>query len=509
MYSAAHVEAQRLADERRAVELEARILAALGKRAQDPKYAHDPAGWCRDVLSLDPWSRQCEIAEATDAHQIVMVPSGQKTGKSTIAMAIALWWVCTRKRGLVVCTSGNGQQVRSILWREMTKLVNGSRLDRALGATLNTLPSNGFNLPDGRQILGFTADEKEKMAGYSGDELLFIVDESSGIADDIWEAIRGNLMGGAHALCISNPTRTTGWFYERCTTMKDRQPVIRIDSRETPNYINDNSEFPGLATRAAVAELEQETGGEGNVVFDVRVRGLFPAQAANSVVSAAAVEIAIGRWAQARPDWTYPIVVGVDVARFGDDDSVLQAVVGPYAFHPVVFHGLDTREVAGEARKYALGLAAQREAEMIAEGTRFDVESPYVHVDVNGVGAGVVDNIDRAGLNVRGIGASERATRDDKFINRRAELWLDIPEWLKVGAMPPCPRRDVELLAPTYSFGERNRLKVESKDDIKKKIKRSPDHADALALAVTRVVSSGGDVTRSAGRPAAARGGWL
>lgn len=505
--SAAQVEAMREADEARIVELQRELLEKLGRRAQNPRYLHEPVKWCHDVLGLDLWSRQEEICEATDENQIVMVPSGQKTGKSTVAMVIALWWVCTRKRAMVIATSGNNQQVRSILWRELTRLVNGVQLDKALGATLHVAPSSGFVFPDGRQILGFTAEDKEKMAGYSGDNLLFVVDESSGILDEIWEAIRGNLIGGGHALCLSNPTKTTGWFFERCTAMKDRQPVIRIDSRENPNYTSGEKQIPGLATREAVKELEEESGGDGNIVFDVRVKGLFPKQGSNAVISAAAVEVAIERHASAKVDWTKPIVIGVDVARFGDDDSVIQPVVGFYAFEPITFHGLDTKAMAGESRKVALQLAAMRDQARMA-GEPVSDEKPHINVDVNGVGAGVVDNIDPAGVQVHGISGSERAIRDDKFVNRRSEIWFSIDEWLKLGGtMPKCARRDVELLAPVYRFGSLNRQQVESKDDIKAKIKRSPDHADALGLAVTRVPDLSGPAYVPAGRVPLARGG--
>lgn len=259
-----------------------------------------PVEWFRRVLGLEVWSRQQEIAELVDSNEIVSVTSGQKTGKSKVAMAIALRWVCTHPRGFVILTSGNSLQVRSILWRELTSLVRGSGLDKAIGATLNDMPSNGFVLPDGRQILGFTAADKERMAGYSGDELLFVVDESSGIDEDIWQAIRGNLIGGGRALCMSNPTRTTGWFYERCTTLKDRSPVVRIDSRENPNYVEGRKVIPGLATREAVQSLETETGGEGSPIFAVRVEGKFPKQAANAVISAYDVETAVSRYAEAR-----------------------------------------------------------------------------------------------------------------------------------------------------------------------------------------------------------------
>jgi len=445
------------------------------------QYVHDPMGFARRELGMVLWSRQEELLKSIDEHEITVCSSGQKTGKSAAVGGVAaLWWVITRPRGKVLMTSGNADQVKAILWDELTRACNRSQILERIGGHLNTDPRNGLYLPDGRFIIGVTARDAERIAGHSGDEALFIVDESSGFDDALWKAIRGNLLGGAHAVATGNPTRTSGWFFDYFTTKKGEANCLRISSRETPNYIEGRKVIPGLAERHAVDKLIREYG-EGSAEVQIRVDGMHATSGTNAVVGMGALERAVSTWSHSL--WasaTGALALGVDVARFGDDDSVIQPVRGLVAGPSVVRHGFDTVEVTN-----AVLQVVRTERRWMGNAQ----ERPVVVVDVSGLGAGVYDQLCRyAGeVDARAADSAANANEADKHHRLRDELWWNVRTWLaEGGSLPPDDLRDQELLAPTYSFDGQGRTVVESKDDIKRRLKRSPDRADALCLAISR-----------------------
>ena len=443
------------------------------------RYIHDPVGFARNELGVTLWSRQEEILRSVDANEITCIASGHKTGKSMVEGGVmALWWVITRPRGKVLMTSGNADQVKAILWDELTRCCARSGILERVGGQLNRDPGNGMHLADGRFIVGLTAKDGPRIAGHSGDEMLVIVDEANGFADELWRAIRGNLLGGAHACASGNPTRTSGWFFEYFTTKKSEANSIRVSSRETPNYREGRKVIPGLAERHAVDKIIREYG-EGSAEVQIRVDGMHATENSSSVIGVGPLEAAVKRhsstsWRDAKGR----LALGVDVARFGDDDSVIQPVRGTVGAPSVVRHGFDTVAIANEA--HAIAMAERR-----LEGATW--EKPIIIVDVSGLGAGVADQLRRKpDIELLEADSSANANQRDKHHRLRDEMWWTTREWLREATLPPDAKRDEELLAPTYGFDGEGRTLVESKDTIKKRLKRSPDRADALCLAVSR-----------------------
>jgi hypothetical protein len=437
-------------------------------------YAADPAGFFRDVLGFTAWAKQLEIAHAVATHRRVAVRSGHKVGKSTIAAAVALWWVCTRPRGRVIMTSSVARQVRSILWRELRNLCRNAR--RPVGATPALDPNTGLRFEDGREVLGFTTDDAESMAGFSGDQILFIVDEASGFPQEIYEAVQGNTAGGGAILAIGNPTRDSGFFFDAFRYGRGGWHLIHISSLESPNVVEGRMVIPGLAGLEWVEEMRAEYG-EASPIYAVRVKGDFAERSNDSVIGLALVEAARTAW-DGTSSRIGPLEIGVDVARFGDDDSVIQPRRGNHAYRPTVVHGFDTVQVAGRVAEVAMSLSGSA-----AEG------KPIIRVDVIGYGAGVVDVLRRDGrFHVVAVNVGESARDKEKFTSLRDEVWWAARKWLEGGGtLPPEPRLEADLLAPRYSYDARGRVKVEGKPEIKKRLGRSPDRADALCLAVCGV----------------------
>ncbi|MCC6649092.1 MAG: hypothetical protein IT374_26425 [Polyangiaceae bacterium] len=452
------------------------------------RYRNDPVGYFRDVLRIEPWSRQRDLLTAVAQHPRNAVRSGHKVSKSNSCAGIAYWWADTRSRGGVVLTAPTGRQVEEILWREVRAMYARCPPD-TFDAAPAKLPSTGLRFPDGRFIIGFATDEAERLQGFSGDELLFIVDEASGVDEAIFEAIEGNRAGGARVLLTGNPTQTSGTFFDAFGARAEFWNRVHISSEESPNVTGEAS-VPGLATAEWIAEKRAEWG-EDSPLYQVRVRGNFPEQSENAIIGLGLVQAATARHATT-PD-EGPLSIGVDPARFGDDETGIAPVRGKRAHAIRTLRSMDTVDVAGQVLATCSELAR-------------DGETIRVQVDEIGIGAGVLDTLRRrdsvklakgggtARLVAVGVNAAESAPTSDLYHRMRDQVWFATRDWLRDGgAIPDDGRLHGELVAPLYAFDTSGRYVVEPKAKTKARLGRSPDRADALGLAVFRapVVTSG------------------
>lgn len=455
-------------------QVRARLSAKEGGPAGDfAAYVDDPVGFAVHVLGIEPWSRQREILRSVVEHDQVAVRSGHKVSKSLSAAILALWFASTRAGGRVILTAPTSRQVRGVLWREIRALHRRAIIP--LGGIVNELPENGIIWPDGRSIEGFSTDESERFAGISGVNLFFIVDEASGVGEPIFEAISGCRAGGGLLLVISNASRTSGTLYEAFNGKADFWHKIHISSLESPNVTGERW-IPGLATKKWCDEKREEYG-EGSPFYQVRVLGDFPTQAENAVIGLGLVEAATARWSPGLCQGESfrdagRLELGVDPARFGSDTAAVVARRGYVAMEPVCFRGLDTVALAGKVLE-------------VARGLRRTSEIPLIRVDSIGIGAGVVDHLaQHDDVEVIAVNVAESATTG-QHARLRDEVWFRTRDWLRDGGcIPPDQKLVGELVAPTYSFDVSGKLKVEAKDETKKRLKRSPDRADALCLAV-------------------------
>jgi hypothetical protein len=340
-------------------------------------------------------------------------------------------------------------------------------------------PGTGIQWDDGRYIVGFSTDEPENMGGFSGPEMLFLVDEASGVSEEIFEAIEGNLAGGAKdgkgavakLVLAGNPTRTSGAFYDAFHDDMGIWDCHHISSEDSPNVLADRVVIPGLATQHYVEERRM-TWGEGSPLYQIRVRGEFPAQGSDSVIALSDVCAAVERWSDTSGEGR--LHVGVDVARFGVDQSCVVARRGKRVLQVRCCSGFDEIEVAGMTMSVIM--------QHYSKGERH----PQVKVDVTGVGGGVATILKRdERIEVVEIVAAAKALDEDLYPNVRSELWFAISDWLADGgALPDDPKLQRDLIAPAYSFDARGRRVVEKKEKMKQRLGRSPDRADALALAI-------------------------
>ena len=440
---------------------------------------NDPVLFAKDVFNVELWDKQAEVARAIAFSEFgrVAVRSGHKVGKSLLDMIVAAQFVLTKPEARVILTAPTGRQVRSILWRELSLLHTRARWP--LGGKLSMQPDIGWQFPDGREVVGFATDEPERMAGISGQNVLFIVDEASGVPEAIFEAIEGNRAGGAKILLTSNPTKTAGTFFDAFNEKRSLWDTFHISSADTPNALTGQRLIPGLATREWCEEKKEEWG-EDSPLYAVRVEGDFPREGFNTVIPIHLLELALQGWEDAVPDRDDEPRIGVDVARFGDDETCIFPVRGLRAFEPDIFTNLRTEQVVGHVLHRAEQMRVNHH------------ETVKVMVDVIGVGAGVADMLrGKTGIETIEVNSSERAFDENKYYNVRSEMWFVMKDWMRRGGKLPrgIAKLESELVAPQFDYDAHNRYRVEGKKDIKKRLKRSPDRADGLALAVYDAVS--------------------
>ncbi len=456
-----------------------------------PEYRDEPVRFAIEVLGLYLCRAQRRILEAIARGRRVVIRSGQKTGKSTSFVAAALWWACTRGRGRVLLTAPGHRQVKKVLWKELRRIVydrknlrsDGLRVVDVLGVEPALDPDTGMQWPDGREIVGFAADSPGATQGFSGPEMLIIIDEGSDVDDDIFQAHEGNTAGGGRILAASNPLHNIGWFYEAFHAHREFWELLHLSSEDTPNVKGDEPAIPGLADSEFVGDMKKKHG-EESAFYQIRIKGEFSGTATNTVVGLKLVEAACKRWkenlAVVRSE---PLEFGVDVARFGDDETTIAPRRGPRIYPLITTNGADGNIIAG------LILTAARKL-------RFDEEVPVVKIDgTGGYGSSPIDILrthHSSEVRVIEVNASSRADDEEKYTNLRAQLHFGVAEFLAEGGELPANDKKLEtdLLAPTYLFDARRRFQVEAKKDIKKRLKRSPDRGDAVALAVYKAAAT-------------------
>lgn len=312
------------------------------------------------------------------------------------------------------------------------------------------------------------------MAGFSGPNMLFLVDEASGVARNIFEAIDGNRAGGAHVALISNPTQTSGVFYDAFHADSSEWHCEHISSVDCAKFapVDLGESDTGLATTSWCEERLREWGPD-DPRYHVRVLGNFPTTAEDTLIGLGVVTAAEKRWTPSPPDEYAPLQVGVDVARFGRDKSVIVWSRGSWASGPTALSGNDNVQVAGKV------LEVIRQVRRGREPVRVCIDTTN-----NGGVADILRASDVDGLEIVDVQYAASATCEG-YSRLRDQLWCSLRTWLKeLGAIPDVKILRADITAPKYGFDVRGRIKVEGKDDLKKRLGRSPDHADALALAV-------------------------
>jgi phage terminase large subunit len=422
----------------------------------------NPKLFVTHVLKATPEEWQSEVLDGIGAgDRRIAIRAGHGVGKSTLEAWIILWFMLTHRPCKIPVTANSQDQLRDVVWAEIAKwhrkLPDPMRELVEMSAervAIKAAPNDAF-------AVARTArpERPEALQGFHSDHLLFVIEEASGIEDIIFETAGGALTSeNSMVLMCGNPTRTSGYFYrsfhENRQSWKTYHVPCTKSSRVSPKYAE---------------EIAREYGESSNV-YRVRVLGEFPLSEDDAVIPLHLIEAAVGREVSQTDS---AVVWGLDVARFGDDSTALAKRRGNTLLEPVKERKkLDLMQVCGWVMK---------------EWAETPVEKRpgAINVDVIGLGAGVVDRLHEQQLPVRGVNVGEAAALDERrFMRLRDELWFRARDWFDARDCR-IPRDDAlisELVGPKYKIESSGKLKVESKDDMKKRGVRSPNRADAFNL---------------------------
>ncbi len=444
-----------------------------GRPLYEPRADHcaSPVAFARDVLGVSLWSKQEQVLEALAGSTRVAVKSGNGLGKGFSASVAILWFLACHDPAAVLSTAPTFRQVRHVLWREVHRRYRNANYD--LGGTLL---HTRLELSDTRFALGLSADSDDEFQGFHSPNMFIVVDEAEGVDEEIYEAIEGVMTSeNCRLLLIGNPTTMGGSFRQAFYEHRELYSTITISALESPNVVQGRVVHRGLATLRWVEE-RRTVWGEDNPIFRARVLGEFPDRGDDTLIALSQVEAAAGRDAPptetagdaATGEAQGPVVLAVDVARFGSDKSVILRRRGMRVEEVQAFRGMDLMKLA---RKVAEAI---------------DVWEPdEVLIDEVGIGAGVVDRLKELGHRVSGVNVGKSARDPEHYSNLRAEGYWNLRQLFADGAIriPPDNELVGQVAALRYRFNDPGQVVMERKEDMRKRGVPSPDKADALMLA--------------------------
>lgn len=423
-----------------------------------------PREWQADIM--EDIREHLENRETRHTPLRLAVASGHGIGKSALISMLISWAKDTCEDTRIVITANTESQLRTKTWPEVTKWNNLAITKDWWKVTKTGIFSvvNGHEEAWRCDAVTWSEHNTEAFAGLHNmrKRIVVIFDEASKIADKVWEVTEGALTDEDTEIiwiAFGNPTQNTGRFRECFGRFRHLWKTRQIDSRDVEG------------TNKAYLDEMVATYGEDSDIVKVRVRGMFPSASSMQFISSGAVDLAKARAVEA--DEFEQLVIGVDVARFGDDRSTIYFRKGRDArsIPAIKLHGVDTMQLASR----------------VAEMHRLH-KAAMVCVDEGGIGAGVVDRLKQMGLPVVGVQFggkplnAVRLSNGVKVANRRAEMWAIMREWLEGGAIPDDPELCDDLTGIEYSFNARDEILLEKKEHMKDRGLASPDDGDGLAL---------------------------
>jgi hypothetical protein len=434
-------------------------------------YRNDPIGFVRDIIKAEPTPQQLEALEAVRDGTHVSIKSGHGTGKTTFLSWIILWFLYTRHNARVPCTAPTEAQLKDVLWAELSIWHQG--MDEFFRKKFVITSDHVYHVDYQKSWFAVArtarSEKPEALQGFHGGELLFIIDEATGVAEEVFTVVRGALTE-EHNNCVmcSNPTRTQGFFYNS-HTLWEGEPwkcltFSGIDSpRVSDRYVN---------------EIAVEFG-EDSDVFRVRVLGEFPIESDFVLIPKDWVMAAIDRKIsyKKRLGKQQFDAAGVDIARYGDNKTVFVMIRHATVVGILQYSKQNTMYTAERIIKLAELMNAKN-----------------IKVDEIGIGGGVIDRCYDRGVPVTGIDVSKAATDKEKFVNKRAEYFWHLRERFEDGSISLAPLKSQlnkqelvklieQICSIRYEYNPTGKILIWSKEKMRREKIKSPDMADALMLA--------------------------
>ena len=435
----------------------------------------DPVFFVEHIIGATPQQWQREALQAIAKNPRVSIKSGHGVGKTAFQSWLVLWWLLSHYPCKVAVTANTAHQLSDVLWTEIDKW---ARKLPAGFMDLLEFKSDKISLKGAKDSYAVARTSRkespEALQGFHSENMLFLVEEASGVPDVVFQVAEGALStAGAKTVMCGNPTRSDGFFYESFHAQRHNWHNITVSCHDgeyvTEEFLN------GMADKY---------GTESNV-YRVRVLGEFPTQSDDVLVPLYIVEEAVKR--DITPSPTTPTVWGLDVARMGGDRSAIAKRQGPLLLEPIkTWQGKDLMELAGIVlTEY--------------EACNYSNRPTQIFVDAIGLGAGLADRLRELDLPAVSVSVSETASLKNRFNRLRDELFWKAREWFEDRAckIPDDDTLIQEITGIRYKYLSNGKLKVESKDEMKRRGQRSPDVADAFVLSFAQEGAIAGGYTQT------------
>lgn len=448
------------------------------------RWREHPAQMVRELFGVEPDAWQEEVLEAFPVNQRLAMKACKGPGKTAVEAWLAWNFLLTRPHPKIAATSISEDNLRDNLWTEMALWQSKSELlKHAFTWTKSRIFANDH--PETWWMAFRTwpksADKSRQadtLAGLHADYIMFILDESGGIPDAVMASAEAALSSckEGHIVQAGNPTMLEGPLYRACTSERRLWYVIEITGDP-----DDPKRSPRINVQWARDQIEKY--GRENPWVLVNVFGKFPPASINVLIGPDEVSEAMKRYYREYEIGNAPLVLGIDVARFGDDQSVIFPRRGIQAFAPKKLRNIDSTQGAGTVSRMWDDLRA---------------DAAFID-NTGGFGSGWIDQLRLLHRSPIGVGFAEKAQNSSRYVNKRAEMYFDAVEWIRRGgALPQSTELSAALTQTTYTF-QGDRFLLEPKDDVKVKLGYSPDEADAFVLTFAQPVSV--HANRAPGKP--------
>ncbi len=449
-------------------------IQAIKRAAREiAKWRDDPVAFVRDCFQVEPDAWQADFLMGYRDHARTAAKACKGPGKTTVLSWCAWHFLTVWPHAQIAATSITGDNLRDGLWKEMAKwqqrsiFLSAAFTWRAERIVSNDHPETWFMTARKWSKDATGEQQANALAGLHADHIMFIIDEAGGIPDSVMaaaEAIMANAgtevnpNAMAKILICGNPTHLSGPLYRACSSEASLWNVIEITGDP-----DDPKRSPRISIQWARDQIKKY--GADNPWVLVNVFGRFPPSSMNALLGPDDIERAFARTYRIDAYGDRPRILGVDVARQGDDATIIAPRQGIVAFRPKVLRIPNLVQVAGHVARAI---------------DKFDPDGVFVD-QTGGYGASVVDNLRDWGYPVVGVEFAGKAL-NSQYKNKRAEMAYEFAHWVKSGgALPTIPELKEEGTAITYFFSK-DQVQIEEKDQIKERIGRSPDYFDAYGL---------------------------
>lgn len=404
--------------------------------------------------------------EAVRDYPRVTCRSANGVGKDWTAATLALWFLyANAPEAIVITTAPTNRQIESVLWGEIRRKHANAKIH--LGGECLT---RSIKLGPKHFAIGFSTDEESQFQGWHSENVLIIFSEAQGISPIIYNAAKGCLTNNnARWLLIGNPLSPMGEFYN--SFKSEAWHKLHISALDSPNVKAGRSVVSGVVTKQWVDDRKLEWG-DTNPLYQARVLGDFPTESDDTLISLTNIE-----QAKDKPmGVTGNRVLGIDVARYGADESVVCDFDGYTAKFPIKLRGKSITELSGQIIEY---LRNNPVAKDFNRGQDWKV-----FVDDVGLGGGLTDILTDQGYDVEGIISNARAQNPEMFADVRMEAYWTLAERFRQGTVqiPNDEKLVGQLAGLKYEHTLKGQKRLVSKEKLRAEGIESPDRADSLAL---------------------------